>query len=105
MTGRLEPTSEVTQPAIPFASPRDQDDIRNQSINRFQNHIALDRSMIENLSSATDMNDHIQIPFQAAQMVEARSFLKGYRAAWFRCKVRPTSFLNLYSVLPLSLLP
>ncbi|GAV85725.1 hypothetical protein CFOL_v3_29159, partial [Cephalotus follicularis] len=28
------------------------------------------------------------LPFKVAQVVEARSFLKGYRGAWFRCKIK-----------------
>lgn len=30
------------------------------------------------------------LPFEAGQEVECRSFIPGYRGAWFRCKVTIT---------------
>ncbi|KAJ4747937.1 hypothetical protein LUZ62_082342 [Rhynchospora pubera] len=35
-----------------------------------------------------NMKDHM--PFQVGQMVEAKSFIQGYRGAWFRCKIKDT---------------
>ncbi|CAK7327204.1 unnamed protein product [Dovyalis caffra] len=32
------------------------------------------------------MDEH-DLPFKVGQLVEARSFLQGYRGAWFRCKI------------------
>uniref|UniRef100_A0A7N0T7A1 Agenet domain-containing protein n=2 Tax=Kalanchoe fedtschenkoi TaxID=63787 RepID=A0A7N0T7A1_KALFE len=34
---------------------------------------------------------HHNLPFEVGQMVEARSFLSGYRGSWFRCKVQEIS--------------
>ncbi|KAJ7547887.1 hypothetical protein O6H91_08G108300 [Diphasiastrum complanatum] len=34
-----------------------------------------------------------EFSFQVGQEVEAKSFLKGYRGAWFRCKVEETAIL------------
>lgn len=36
------------------------------------------------------MDQRYQLPFEAGQSAEARSFEVGYRGAWFRCKVQNT---------------
>ncbi|KAJ3707922.1 hypothetical protein LUZ61_011627 [Rhynchospora tenuis] len=37
---------------------------------------------------AMNMKNHM--PFKAGQIVEAKSFIQGYRGAWFRCRVKDT---------------
>ncbi|CAK9143561.1 unnamed protein product [Ilex paraguariensis] len=34
------------------------------------------------------MDKHEVLPFKVGQLAEARSFLSGYRSAWFRCKIK-----------------
>jgi len=35
------------------------------------------------------MRIHQSLPFEIGQLAEAKSFKRGYRGAWFRCKVFP----------------
>ena len=46
----------------------------------FWRYILFDRSQV-----IMDKHDHL--PFKVGQFAEARSFLQGFRGAWFRCKV------------------
>ncbi|KAJ0034606.1 hypothetical protein Pint_24645 [Pistacia integerrima] len=32
--------------------------------------------------------DKVELPFKVDQLIEARSFISGYRGAWFRCKIK-----------------
>jgi hypothetical protein len=34
-----------------------------------------------------DHEEYVDLPFKVGQMAESRSFLQGFRGAWFRCKV------------------
>ncbi|XP_021290938.1 uncharacterized protein LOC110421629 isoform X2 [Herrania umbratica] len=38
--------------------------------------------------------DPCSLPFEVGQQVETRSFLAGYRGAWFRCKIKQFSWRN-----------
>ncbi|XP_058200561.1 uncharacterized protein LOC131315400 isoform X4 [Rhododendron vialii] len=38
-----------------------------------------------------DMQVEDLLPFKVGQLAESRSFLLGYRSAWFRCKIKETS--------------
>ncbi|CBI36359.3 unnamed protein product, partial [Vitis vinifera] len=37
------------------------------------------------------MDKHDHLPFKVGQFAEARSFLQGFRGAWFRCKIKEIS--------------
>ncbi|KAJ9700584.1 hypothetical protein PVL29_006069 [Vitis rotundifolia] len=37
------------------------------------------------------MDGHEHLPFKVGQLAEARSFLQGFRGAWFRCKIKEIS--------------
>ena len=41
------------------------------------------------------MNNHDYLPFKVGQLAEAKSFLQGFRGAWFRCKVSILCLLKL----------
>lgn len=40
------------------------------------------------------MDKHHGLPFRVGQLAESKSFLAGYRGAWFRCKIKEISFKN-----------
>ncbi|XP_059446697.1 uncharacterized protein LOC132178268 [Corylus avellana] len=35
-----------------------------------------------------DHEEYVDLPFKVGQMAESRSFLQGFRGAWFRCKIK-----------------
>lgn len=35
-----------------------------------------------------DNAEHVDLPFKVGQMAESKSFLHGFRGAWFRCKIK-----------------
>ncbi|KAK8504272.1 hypothetical protein V6N12_044811 [Hibiscus sabdariffa] len=41
-----------------------------------------------------DIMDPHNLPFEVGQLVETRSFLHGFRGAWFRCKIKEISWKN-----------
>ena len=43
-------------------------------------YILFDRSEVK-------MDKHDHLPLKVGQLAEAKSFLQGFRGAWFRCKV------------------
>ncbi|MFQ6647411.1 hypothetical protein Gotur_020911, partial [Gossypium turneri] len=51
----------------------------------YYNQISLYLQFLHALEiAAMDLHN---LPFKVGQLVETRSFLQGYRGAWFRCKV------------------